>query len=172
MHVADTLQTYFWQIWATPTAKNLQPKYYNRHFSDEEKTDKWAHIVAPVGFPGVQDARDGQGPTPIHSPLNAFATIASPGAKIEHNVVARLEPSKDGVKKVYLQVAQLSGFSTGPSVKTGKNAPLIKLTLGGQEASLGEGDGVFIEGAKVGDLLTLENTGDRTAEVLLFEMDA
>jgi hypothetical protein len=37
---------------------------------------------------------------------------------------------------------------------------------------LGEGDGVFIRGGKVGDAVELENVGKIRGEVLLFEMDA
>jgi hypothetical protein len=33
----------------SPSISKLQPKYFTRHFTDEEKTDKWARIVAPVG---------------------------------------------------------------------------------------------------------------------------
>lgn len=37
------------------------------HFTDEEKKDKIATIVAPVGTPGVIDEREASGPTPVSS---------------------------------------------------------------------------------------------------------
>lgn len=38
-----------------------------RHFTDDDKRDKWAHLVAPVTAEGfnVDDQREGKGPTPV-----------------------------------------------------------------------------------------------------------
>lgn len=43
---------------------------------------------------------------------------------------------------------------------------------GGQEATLGEGDGVFVRGVKEGDEVRLESVGAKVGELVLFEMDA
>jgi hypothetical protein len=38
--------------------------------------------------------------------------------------------------------------------------------------TLGEGDGVFVQGLKEGDEVKVGNTGEKRGEVMLFEMDA
>jgi len=48
---------------------------------------------------------------------------------------------------------------------------VIKVSGGGQTTTLGEGDGVFVSGAKVGDEVELENVGGGRGELVLFEMD-
>jgi len=48
---------------------------------------------------------------------------------------------------------------------------VIHISGGGQESTLGEGDGVFISGAKVGNQIVLENVGGGRGELVLFEMD-
>ena len=47
----------------------------------------------------------------------------------------------------------------------------MRVSGGGQEAVLGEGDGVFISGARVGEGVALENVGGGVGELILFEMD-
>jgi len=47
----------------------------------------------------------------------------------------------------------------------------VRVSGGGQEATLAEGDGVFISGAKVGEEIELENVGGGRGELILFEMD-
>jgi redox-sensitive bicupin YhaK (pirin superfamily) len=169
----DGKDAHFLQIWALPYERNLKPQYYAREFSDEEKKDKWAHIVAPAKSTefGVIDKRDASGPTPIHSAVNTFATLLSPAATVDHALVSRLVPDATNVKKVYLQVVQTTAYNPNAAVKDGAVAALVKVSLGGQEATLGEGDGVFIDGATVGENLVLENVSSKVAEVLLFEMD-
>ncbi|KIJ97015.1 hypothetical protein K443DRAFT_10202 [Laccaria amethystina LaAM-08-1] len=39
-------QVHCLQIWSLPATARLQPKYFTRHFTDEEKTDKWAKVTA------------------------------------------------------------------------------------------------------------------------------
>lgn len=80
---------HFLQIWTVPSVKDLQPKYFTRygqeiffsfffhqiwqpfvqtqnsHFTDEEKKDKWARIVAPIAAEGVVPAREASGPAPV-----------------------------------------------------------------------------------------------------------
>ncbi|EKD04970.1 hypothetical protein A1Q2_00770 [Trichosporon asahii var. asahii CBS 8904] len=160
-------EVHFLQIWALPNARNLTPKYYARHFSDAEKTDKWAHVVAPTSFPGVIDERDAKGPTPIHADLNFFATLLSPGKELNKEVTDRSD-NKPGDKLVYVQVVQSTKYNTGPALKDGAH---VEVSLGGQNQVLGEGDGVFIRGAKSKDEVVVKNTGTKVAEVVLFEMD-
>lgn len=166
-------EVHFLQIWALPNQRGLKPQYYARHFTDEEKKNKWAHVVAPVGSTefGVVDTRNGTGPTPIHSALNFFASLVDAGTTLEHNLVPRLKPASPEGKLVYLQVVQTSGYNPRPAPTDG-SVNQFKVELGGQDVTLGEGDGVFIRGANVGDKLTVTNVGNKTGEIVLFEMDA
>lgn len=166
---------HFLQIWAYPYERNLKPQYYHRNFTDAEKTDKWAHVVAPLGAPGVEDNREGKGPVPIASNLNFLASLISPGKTQSHTVLPRNKPSQstsnpDG-KLLYVQVVQTSGYNPRAAPKDGSVAQ-VKITMGGQEQTLAEGDGVFIRGGKVGDELVTENVGSKVAEVVLFDLDA
>ena len=92
---------------------------------------------------------------------------------MSHQLLPRLEasPSKDKQKLVYVQLVQSSGYNTRAAKQDGSTA-LIRVTGGGQEATLGEGDGVFITAGKEGDELKLENVGGKVGEVILFDMDA
>ena len=62
------LPVHFLQIWALPSTRNTPPKYYNRTFPREEKLNKLAKIVGPLGGDTV-DVRDSTGPAPVNSPL-------------------------------------------------------------------------------------------------------
>ncbi|WWC91480.1 uncharacterized protein L201_006426 [Kwoniella dendrophila CBS 6074] len=161
---------HFLQIWALPNQKGLKPGYFTRHFKDEEKQDKLAHIVAPIGYPGAEEVRECSGLTPVHAPLHFFSTLLSPNKSVQH----KLLPSLNGksTKLVYIQVVQSSGFNTKSSSKDGSKTSLIKITGQNNEVTkLGEGDGVFITKGKIGDELTIENLGKDVGEVVLFEMD-
>lgn len=160
---------HFLQIWALPSARGLAPKYYARHFSDDDKRDRWAHVVAPVSSPGagVVDARDADGPTPIHADLNFFATLLGPAKQLAKPVTPRSD-GKPGDKLVYVQLVQSSGYNAGPAREDGAH---VEVALGGQRQTLGEGDGVFVRGARSADEITVSNTGAKVAEVVLFEMD-
>jgi redox-sensitive bicupin YhaK (pirin superfamily) len=173
-------EVHFLQIWALPYARNLEPKYYTRHYSDADKTDKLAHIVAPASqieqF-GGEDTKEGSGPTPIHASVNSWVSIMSPGLKLDHKLVDRHAPPRDATadaqgKLAYVQVIQTSGYNTKAAPKDGKAGALVKVTINGQEATLGEGDGLFIQDVRVGDNLTLDNVGEKAANLVLFEMDA
>jgi len=72
-------QVHFLQIWSLPATARLQPKYFTPHFADEEKTGKWAKVVAPVWEDGVQDTREGEGPAPVQSALTLYASILGTG---------------------------------------------------------------------------------------------
>ncbi|TDL23827.1 pirin domain-containing protein [Rickenella mellea] len=164
-------QVHFLQIWTVPWKNGLTPKYFTRkysHFSDEEKTDKWVRVVAPVSAPGVADEREGAGPAPVQSPVSLYATMLSPAASLPHTFPATLSAdsaSPSTARKAYIHVVQTSGYNTkmssGASVKvTGDDAVL----------ELKEGDGAYIFG-EAGKELKVENTGDRVAEVLLFDVE-
>lgn len=152
---------HFLQIWASPSIKGLSPSYYTRHFTDVEKRDRWAHIVAPVGAESVMDEREAVGPAPVHSPLNAFATLLSPTKKLAYSFFQSSEEHKG-----YVHVVQTSGYNT----KEASGAHVRVLGGGKGSVDLKEGDGVYIAAAP-GARLILENVGERIAEVLLFDME-
>lgn len=74
-------------------------------------------------------------------------------------------------KRVYIQLIQTSGYNTKKADTTGKKGPVLKVSGGGEEIVLGEGDGVFIRGGKVGENIQIENFGSDVAELVLFELD-
>ncbi|GAA6000602.1 hypothetical protein JCM10207_004571 [Rhodosporidiobolus poonsookiae] len=160
-------QVHFLQIWGLPNESGLPPKYYNRHFSDEEKRDKLVKVVGPAGSEGVSDERDGSGPAPVHAALSMFASILSPKSTLSHT----LSPS---TTKAYLHSIMRSGYRS-PSV-----AASDKFEDGGAMLSVNgglvmeEGDGAFVsvvKGAEGSRTLEFKNVGERDAEFLVFEME-
>ncbi|KAI0272449.1 pirin domain-containing protein [Gloeopeniophorella convolvens] len=158
-HAHGDKQVHFLQIWAKPSTSGLKPSYFTRHFTDEEKRDAWAHVVAPVGEKGVSDAREAAGPAPVHAPLSLYATLLSPGKSLIR------ELSSSASRKAYVHVVQTSGYNpkqaSGNAVRVG--------AAGAQDAALREGDGLYVT-APGGAAVTIENTGSSVAEVLFFEI--
>jgi len=148
-------EVHFLQIWSLPSTSNLQPKYFTRHFTNEEKTDKWARIVAPVGADGVLPVREGEGPTPVQSPLTLYATLLGQNKSLNRSLTG---------KKGYIHVIQTSGYNKGQS----RGANIKIASKGGEELTLGEGDGAYVF---VDNPFEVENVGDRVAEVLFFDLD-
>ena len=151
---------HFLQIWSLPQKSGLTPKYFTRHFTDSEKTDKLVPIVAPVGSEGVSEEHEGAGPAPVQSPLYLYATLLSKGASVAHQL--KKSDSSPGQRKAYVHVIQTSGYNTG---KAKGNRVLLNGAL-----ELAEGDGAFAIG-KEGQPIEIKNVGDSTAEVLLFDLD-
>ncbi|KAJ7261980.1 RmlC-like cupin domain-containing protein [Mycena rebaudengoi] len=151
-------QVHFLQIWSVPSVSGLQPKYFTRHFTDADKRDVWARIVAPVDAEGVlRDSREGEGPAPVQSPLTLYATLLSEGKSLKQTITG---------KRGYIHVVQTSGYNT----KAATGASIKVVGAPGVEVELKEGDGAYLHFDKGGEL-TVENTGDKTAEVLLFDLD-
>ncbi|KAH8104541.1 pirin domain-containing protein [Cristinia sonorae] len=156
-------QVHFLQMWSTPSTSNLSPAYYTRHFTDEEKRDKWVRIVAPVGSDGVEDKRDSSGPAPVHSPLTAFAILLSPGKSISHTFPT---PYHGTTSKGYIHLVQKSGYNPGKA-----NGGQVNLAGNNNSVTkLWEGDGAYIT-AHAGAELTVTNTGDTTVEIILFDVE-
>ena len=151
-------QLHLLQIWSLPATARLQPKYFTRHFTDEEKTDKWAKVVAPIWADGVKDTREGEGPAPVQSALTLYASILGKGKALNRPLEG---------KKAYVHVIQTSGYNerqaTGASVKFS--------TKGGDEVELREGDGAYVDVKKKGAVLEVENVGDRAAELVVFDLE-
>ncbi|KAJ7173424.1 RmlC-like cupin domain-containing protein [Mycena filopes] len=150
---------HFLQIWSLPSVSRLQPKYFTRHFTDAEKRDVWARIVAPVDAEGVLgDGREGSGPAPVQSPLTLYATLLSDGKSLKQ----RIHGSKG-----YIHVVQTSGYNTNAA-----SGATIKVTgTAGSDQELKEGDGAYLYFDNGGSDLFVENVGDKTAEVLLFDLE-
>ncbi|KAF8074635.1 RmlC-like cupin domain-containing protein [Lyophyllum atratum] len=150
---------HFLQIWSLPHTSRLPPKYFTRTFTDAEKTNKWVRVVAPAGSERVSNERETSGPAPVQSPLTLYATLAEKGQKVE-------QPMKG--KKGYVHVIQTSGYNprkaTGAAVRVGA-------TRSSEELELKEGDGAYISFENGGTTFVLENIGDKTAEVLLFDLE-
>ena len=151
-------QVHFLQIWSIPSTSRLPPKYYTRHFPDSEKTNQWARVVAPVGAPGVTVEREGAGPAPVQSPLTMYATILEQGKSLER--------SFEG-KKAYVHVIQTSGYNEGKA--SGASVKISSRNT--EELTLREGDGAYIFVGNQGNVLKVENDGDRSAEVIVFDLE-
>jgi len=151
-------QVHFLQIWALPSVSRLPPKYYTRHFTDEEKKDTWVKIVAPAGAEGVIVEREAAGPAPVQSPLTLYATILSQGKSLNRPLEG---------KKGYIHVIQTSGYNEGKA-----NGASVKVSSrGGEVLTLREGDGAYIFVGNKGNQFTVENDGERSAEILVFDLD-
>jgi len=151
-------QVHFLQIWATPNESKLEPKYYTRHFSDDEKKDKRAHIVAPAvsDSQAIVDKREASGPAPVHSPLDVFATILSPSTSLSHTAERT---------SVYAHLIQRSGYNTAAA--TGAT---VRIGVGADTVQLREGDGVYIT-LSPGAGVDIENIGEKEGELLLFDTE-
>ncbi|KAJ7036607.1 RmlC-like cupin domain-containing protein [Mycena alexandri] len=151
-------EVHFLQIWCRPSTPRLSPKYFTRHFTDDEKRDAWVRVVAPVDAEGVQkDVREGTGPAPVQSPLTLYATLLTDGKSVKQTMVG---------SKGFIQVVQTSGFND----KTATGATVKIISGSGVEAELSEGDGAYLYFTNGGELM-VRNIGDKTAELLLFDLE-
>ncbi|GAA5831019.1 hypothetical protein JCM11251_005111 [Rhodosporidiobolus azoricus] len=159
-------QVHFLQIWGLPNQTRLPPKYYNRHFSDEEKRDKLVQVVGPAGSEGVSDERDTTGPAPVHAALSMFASNLSPKSSLTHTLSSK-------TTKAYLHNIMRSGYR-GPTVsasdKYEDGGAMLQVNGG---LVMEEGDGAFVSVVQDSDgsrTLEFKNVGEKDAEWLLFEM--
>ncbi|KAF7309386.1 putative quercetin 2,3-dioxygenase [Mycena indigotica] len=154
-------EVHFLQIWSQPSVARLTPKYFTRHFSDTDKQDRWARVVAPVGADDVTEERNTPGPAPVHSPLTLYATLLSSAKHVTQTMSGR---------KGYIQVVQTSGYNPGRAI-----GGYIRVQVAGDadaEIELKEGDGAYIHFENDGEAeLTVHNIGHQTAEVLLFDLE-
>lgn len=105
----------------------------------------------------------------VHANLYFLTSLLSPSAKVSHTLRPRTAASPKGDDKLfYAQLVQSSGYNTG----TAKGEAKVKITIGPQDATLGEGDGLFVRGVKGGDGVEIENVGKGVGELVFFEIDA
>ena len=144
----------------------MQCSPHPRHFTDEEKKDQWARIVAPADASGVISEREGSGPAPVHSPLTLYSTLITPGVSLPHTFPTDAFPTARGsARKAYIHVVQTSGYN--PTESSGAT---VKISGDGATLELKEGDGAYIYG-EAGTDMNVDNIGDRVAEVLLFDVE-
>ncbi|KAF8654830.1 hypothetical protein AX16_003350 [Volvariella volvacea WC 439] len=166
---------HFLQIWSLPSVSRLPPRYYTRHFSDEERKDRFVKVVAPIdsvatssGGEEVVDEREGPGPAPVHSPLTMYAGLLSPGLGQDGRFGVKMTGTRG-----YIQVVQTSGYNVGEARGAGIRIRGYETGVlgGGAEVTLREGDGVYIDAGSEGGELKVESVGEVVAEVLLFDLE-
>ena len=116
------------------------------------KTDKLLRIMESTDRHSGKD--EPTEPIPMHCDLSMSASILSPGKSVTHDLVA------DGERNVYLHMVMTD--------RTQPKAGGAKIKVG--DVELGEGDGAFVKGAKGPGSFTIESTGEKPAEFLLFDM--
>lgn len=152
---------HFLQMWAKPNKSRLPPKYYNREFSDQDKTDKIVTIVAPVEDADVVDERNANGPAPVHSNLRVHASILTPSKSIPFH-------AKSNSNKILVHNIMRSGYRK-PAEKAIQGGAVLDITSGTEHCTLEEGDSLFID-SKLESPLEIASKGPKQAEFLIFEM--
>ncbi|MCJ1405517.1 hypothetical protein MMC11_008745 [Xylographa trunciseda] len=158
---------HFLQIWATPWARALTPRYHTRTFPDAAKRAGFVPILSPLAAgPGASAADEAaarpsiKDTIPIHADLVMGAGLIGAGERFEW-VVGGAEAvvrKKEG-RRVYVHLAMTKG---------GK----ARVRLDGREGVvLGEGDGAFVEGVAAGEGLGVESVGEEEAEVVVLDSD-
>ncbi|KIW00085.1 uncharacterized protein PV09_08271 [Verruconis gallopava] len=143
---------HFLQIWAKPNVRGLEPSYITRKYTDEIKQDKLVRIIeSKERHSGGNLEND---PIPAHADLSMSASILNPGKSVSHEVVTR------GERKIFLHVVM--GGRTQPE------SGGARIRVG--DVQLGEGDGAFVEEVRGPGQITIESTGEKPAEFLLFDM--
>jgi len=158
------------QIWAKPSIPRLTPSYYTRHVTDAMKLNTLKPIIKPVADfdeGHVHKKQDGKDePIPINADLTFYASILESEKKISHALKGTM---------AYVHVAMTSGY-TAPSSRVSTNGyDGAKSNYKGGEilvngSKLHEGDGLFIENGKPGDIVEFENTSNDSVEFVFFDM--
>lgn len=146
-------------MWSIPKISGLRPKCFTRHFSDEEKQNRWVKVVAPVETDNVKRTHEGaDSPVLVQSDLTLYATLI--------NAKKTLERPFEG-HKGYVHVIQTGGYNPGKA-----QGATVKISGPGDELlELKEGDGAYIFVGQKGNTLKVENVGNKTAEVIVFDLE-
>lgn len=89
--------------------------------------------------------------------MRFYATILSPGKEVEYTFQG------NGERMGYVHLAQMSGYNPGKETSGAK----VRVGTG---VEIREGDGVFVNGGKSGDVVEFKNVGDVDAEFVWFDM--
>lgn len=94
-----------------------------------------------------------------------FASLISPSTTLSHTFQ---QSSSFGLlpRKAYIHVVQTSGYN--PAQASG--AHITVSGPDGKPVDLWEGDGAYITG-EAGQTLKVQNSGDKIAEVILFDLE-
>jgi len=158
-------QVHFLQIWALPWKRGLTPKYHTKTFDENAKRTAFLPILSPLkagpsATAAEEKAAEATLPNtiPIHADFVMSAGIIGVDKRFKYTI------GGDAVKKthnrnVYIHV---------PMTKNGN----AKIRLDGRDvAVLSEGDGAFVSGVNVGDVLSVESIGEAEAEVVVLDSD-
>lgn len=159
---------HFLQIWATPWKRGLPPTYHTETFSEADKKEKFVNIITPLkAGPSATPAEEKaatpakEGTIPVHADLVFSAGILEPKKTFEYRVGGDGEDlvrNREG-RNVYVHFTESEKWE-----KRGK----VKLA-GREDMVLSEGDAAFVKNVKVGDVLTVESTGEVDAEVVIVD---
>jgi redox-sensitive bicupin YhaK (pirin superfamily) len=146
-NVHPSLWVHFIQIWVKPNQAQLKPSYTTKKWSDEEKLNKLCLLI--------DDIRNGNNQTiGIHAPISMYASILQANHSIKH-VLKRT--------KGYIHLIMRSGYET-----CGTSSAKVRI---GEDVTLQEGDGAFINSEKSNAEFVIENIGNINAEFLLFDLE-
>lgn len=161
---------HFLQIWATPWKRGLPPIYHTETFPEGDKREKFVNIITPLkAGPSATPAEEKaavpakEGTIPVHADIVFSAGILEPNKTFEYRVGGDGEDivrSKEG-RNVYVHFTESEKWE-----KKGK----VKLA-GREDMILSEGDAAFVKNVKVGDVLTVESTGEVDAEVVIVDSE-
>jgi len=156
-------ELHFLQIWAKPHTRGLKPKYFTRHFSDEDKKDKLVKVVAPADSEGVSMTDKGvSGPAPVHADLSMYASVLSErGKSVSHTF-------SSSASKGYLHLIMTGGYRR-PAQPASVDGASVKVSFGAKSVIVREGDGLYLDNV-AGQDITLESDGPKPAEFVLFEL--
>ncbi|KAG0645736.1 quercetin 2 [Hyphodiscus hymeniophilus] len=155
---------HFMQIWVSPWALGLTPRYHTATFSDADKRKAFVTIISPLKAGPKATAEDEKaavpsvpGTIPIHADFLMGAAIIPSGKTFSWKIGGDGAVEEPVNRILYLHL---------PMTKDGKS----KLRLAGMDDKvLLEGDGAYVSAVNAGDTLYIESIGEDEAEVVLFD---
>lgn len=171
---------HFLQIWFYPDVRNLPPRYYTTHTSEESKRNTLKTLVKPISTFSKEDA-DKHGllapgrAIPSNSTLVTRTSVLSSSQSVQHVLGTDSQTDKGSERWLYIHLAQTSGYKDPSSHQ--KGAPMsdeeakIQFEDGnGTSYTLNEGDGAYIRGGRAGESITITNPSSKDAEFVLFDL--
>lgn len=132
------------------------------------------HLYATILAPGQSVYHSFQQPLKGGKPRKAYVHVVRPPPPFSLPFFPASHHENQNQKKTALTLScwlasrqiQTSGYNTSPAYPASKGARINV----NDELDLGEGDGLFVEGGQPGRQMGLVNTGDKNAEVLVFDL--